>query len=239
MGATLWGIADLHLALGRPFDPARHAARWDDHTERIAANWRGCVAPGDVVVLPGDISMARNHREVQPDLAWLQRLPGTKVLCAGNHDAWFNRVAAIRPMLRSSLRAVEGDAVALPGLIVCGTRGTAPIEPADPDSAADRESRRELDRLRSALADAARLRQHGEPIVALWHYPPFDEAGRPGACVALLEAARVSHCVYGHVHAQRQWSRMVQGELRGVRYHCVAADAIGFHPLRLASIPEA
>jgi uncharacterized protein len=25
----------------------------------------------------------------------------------------------------------------------------------------------------------------------------------------------------------------VQGEVRGVRYHCVAADAIGFRPIRL------
>ena len=37
----------------------------------------------DLVLLPGDLSMARNHRDLQPDLAWLDRLPGTKVLAAG------------------------------------------------------------------------------------------------------------------------------------------------------------
>jgi predicted phosphohydrolase len=51
--------------------------------------------------------------------------------------------------------------------------------------------------------------------------------------VAALEAAGVSMCVYGHLHAEGQWSSAVQGVVGNVRYHCVAADAIGFRPLRL------
>ena len=84
------------------------------------------MRPEDLVLLPGDLSMARNHRDLQPDLAWLDRLPGTKVLSAGNHDLWWNNVATIRPMLRNSQLAVGGDAVATHGVIVCGTLG-APV----------------------------------------------------------------------------------------------------------------
>jgi predicted phosphohydrolase len=231
---TVWSIADLHLSLARSERRERYAARWADHTARIERHWREAVRPDDVVLVPGDVSMARNHREVQPDLAWLQRLPGLKVLSAGNHDRWFNRVEAIRPLLRPSLRAVGGDAVALPGLVACGSRGVPPWEDeAVPPDRRD-ESRRELEALDAALACAAGLRSGGEPILVLWHYPPFDGFGRPGACVARLEAAGVAHCVYGHVHAEGQWSRMVQGTVRGVRYHCVAADAIGFRPLPIA-----
>jgi predicted phosphohydrolase len=32
---------------------------------------------------------------------------------------------------------------------------------------------------------------------------------------------------------QSQWSRAVQGNWRGVRYYCVAADAVGFRPFRI------
>lgn len=233
---TLWGIADLHLSFARPENRARHAGRWADHARRIEGQWRATVGPGDVVVIPGDVSMALNHREVQPDLAWLDSLPGTKVLSAGNHDGWFNRVGAVRPLMRRTLRVVGGDAVRLPGLVVCGTRGVPPMEPGEASDALRRAIDRERQALDSALSEAARLREGEEPVVALWHYPPFDEAGRPGACVTALEAAKVDHCVYGHVHAAGQWSRMAQGFVGSVRYHCVAADAIGFRPLKLATL---
>src|SRR5207244_2855939 len=110
-----------------------------DHAEKVAAGWRAAVGPADLVLLPGDLSMARNHRDLQPDLVWLDRLPGTKVLAAGNHDAWWNGVDNVRPMLRRSLLAVGGDAVATHGAVVCGTRG-APALPDDPTPEQQAES---------------------------------------------------------------------------------------------------
>lgn len=220
----VWGIADLHLAHARPESRDRFAGRWRDHVARIEANWRATVDPGDVVLVPGDLSEARNHRDLQPDLAWLDRLPGLKVLAPGNHDRWFNGAARIRPMLRRTLRIVGGDALALPGLVACGTLG-APPEAPDPNS--------ELAALERALEHAGRLRTSGMPLYVLWHYPPFDRFGRPGPVVARLEAAGASACVYGHLHAQNQWANAVQGNVGTVRYQCVAADAIGFRPLRI------
>ena len=85
---NVWAIADLHLSFARPDRRERYAGRWRDHAEAIGRHWREVVRSGDVVLLPGDLSMARNHRDLQPDLAWIDRLPGTKVLSAGNHDAW-------------------------------------------------------------------------------------------------------------------------------------------------------
>lgn len=227
----IWAIADLHLSLARPEPREQYAARWREHADRIAANWRRAVAREDLVLLPGDLSMARNHREVQPDLVWLDRLPGTKVLSAGNHDRWWNNVAKIRPMLRRSLLAVGGDALAIDGVIVCGTLGAPPPAEDDPDSQA--ASERELARLDQALEEAEGLRTGDEPLYVLWHYPPFDRYQRPGPVVARLEAAGVSACVYGHIHQESQWASAVQGVVNGVRYACVAADAIGFHPLRI------
>ncbi len=186
-----------------------------------------------MVLLPGDLSMARNHRDLQPDLAWLDRLPGTKVLARGNHDQWWNALGAIRPLLRSSQRAVDGDAVSIAGLIVCGTAG-APV-PADGAGATAKAALDlQLAALGRALDEARRLQtDRREPIYVLWHYPPFDAHGRPGPCVAMLEQAGATACVYGHLHKQSEWSAAAQGVYHGVRYHCVAADAIGFCPLRI------
>jgi len=229
---ALWAIADLHLSLARPDRRERYAARWRDHAEKIAEQWREVVRRDDLVLLPGDLSMARNHRDLQPDLAWIDRLPGIKVLSAGNHDAWFNGVEAIRPMLRRSILAVGGDAVEVGGAVVCGTLG-APVPADEPDLTQLATSDRELAALDRALAHASTIRANGQPLYVLWHYPPFDQHRRPGPCVDRFEAAGVTACVYGHLHIEGQWSMAVQGDVRGVRYHCVAADAIGFRPLRL------
>lgn len=236
MSTTVWGIADLHLSFARPDRRERYAARWKDHAEKIADQWRAVVSPDDLVLIPGDVSMARNHRDLQPDLNWLDCLPGTKVLSAGNHDAWFNNVAKIRPMLRPSQLAVGGDAVEAVSAIVCGTLG-API-PMDDDASPDPIAAmdRELARLDRALEQAQNLRTADQALYVLWHYPPFDPHKRPGPMVDRLEAAKVSACVYGHVHQMGQWANTVQGTIRGIRYQCVAADAIGFRPLRIEQL---
>ncbi len=235
---AVWAIADLHLSLARPDRRERYAARWRDHAEQIERQWRDAVGRDDLVLLPGDLSMARNHRDLQPDLAWIERLPGTKVLAPGNHDAWWNGAEAIRPMLRRTMLAVGGDAVATHGAVVCGTLG-APVLGDEPDAAQLAASGRELAALDRALEHAATLRAGAGPLYVLWHYPPFDQHRRPGPCVAKFEAAGVTACVYGHIHIQGQWSMAVQGDVRGVRYACVAADAIGFRPLRLDRPPAA
>lgn len=230
---NVWAIADLHLSFARPDGRERYAERWRDHASKIEREWRTVVRPEDLVLLPGDLSMARNHRDLQPDLVWLDRLPGTKVLSAGNHDTWWNSVEKVRPLLRRTLLAVGGDAVATHGVVVCGTRGTA-VLPDEPEASAEEAQAKELEALDRALASAASLGSGREPLYVLWHYPPFDQHRRPGPCVGRFEASGVSACVYGHLHIQGQWSLAAQGEIRGVRYHCVAADAVGFRPLRIS-----
>jgi len=230
---NIWAISDLHLSFARPERRERYAARWRDHAVKIEQNWRQVVGAGDVVLIPGDLSMARNHRDLQRDLAWLHRLPGTKVLAPGNHDRWWNSLATIRRLLRASTLAVEGDAVAIHGLVVCGTTGV-PV-PTDLATPAERLAiDRQMGAIEKALEQASLLRgDPKKPLYVLWHYPPFDAHARPGPWVELFERASVTACVYGHLHNASEWPVAVQGLLRGVRYHCVAADAIGFRPLRI------
>ena len=194
------------------------------------------VRAGDLVLLPGDLSMAQNHRDLQPDLAWLERLPGTKVLSPGNHDRWWNDIAAIRPLLRRSMLAVEGDAVATHGVVVCGTAGT-PVAFAIPATAgrpatADRE-------MRIARAGAGAGRQasshSGNAALRPLALSSFDAHAGPAPASSSSSEAGVTACVYGHLHNESEWSVAVQGMVRGVHYHCVAADAIGFRPLRIGS----
>jgi uncharacterized protein len=227
---SVWAISDLHLSFAHPDRRERFAGRWRDHAQAIERNWRQTVLPEDLVLLPGDLSMARNHRDLQPDFEWLGQLPGTKVLSPGNHDAWWNGASAVRPMLRPSMLTIGEDPIETHHCIVCGSRGA----PVSTDRGDDQEFvERELSFIDRALDQAQRRRSPGAPLYVLWHFPPFDQHHRPGPIVERLEAADVTACVYGHLHIESQWALAVQGEVRGVRYHCVAADAVGFRPLRI------
>ncbi|MDG3006477.1 metallophosphoesterase [Paludisphaera mucosa] len=233
---TVWAISDLHLSLARPDGRERYGDRWRDHVPRIEAEWRAVVGRDDLVLLPGDLSMARNHRELQPDLRWLDQLPGRKVLAPGNHDGWWNSLAKIRPMLRPSLKAVDGTAELVDGLVIAGARSTAVPRVDDPDAPEDEKAvAKALASLEAALTAAALLRSRpDQPLILLWHFPPFDAFGRPGPWIERFARHGVTHCLYGHLHMESQWSAAVQG-LRGrVRYQCVAADAVGFRPIRVA-----
>jgi predicted phosphohydrolase len=230
---NVWAISDLHLSFGKPERRDRFGARWRDHAARVEQAWREAVRPGDIVLLPGDLSTARNHREVQPDLEWLGSLPGIKVLAPGNHDRWWNGAEAVRKILRRRMIAVDGDAAEVEGVVVCGTRGV-PAPRGEPGDADHLAVENELNALNRALEQASQLLGDRDgPLYVLRHFPPFDAHGTAGPWVERFERARVTACVYGHLHIQAQWALAVQGSVRCVRYYCVAADAIGFRPLKI------
>ena len=242
---NVWAISDLHLSFGRPERRDHYAARWRDHADKIARGWREVVRPADVVLLPGDLSMARNHRELQPDLEWLGRSPAPRSSRPGITIAGGMTTEAVRRLLRRSMVAVGGDAAEVRGLVVCGTRG-APAPTGETTEADRLAADRELESLDRALDQAAQLRGDGDrPLYVLWHFPPFDANGRPGPWVERFERAGVTACVYGHLHIQGQWSLAVQGDgpgrpvsLRRRRRHRLPALADRRTPRRLGGIGE-
>src|SRR5260221_2648563 len=131
--ARLFGIADLHLSSSgaKPMDVFGDA--WKGHAARIAASWDTTVAPDDTVLLPGDLSWARDLDEARGDLAWIGERPGVKFLLRGNHDGWWASIGKVRQALPPGCRALQNDAFELGGAVLVGTRGwTAPDDPIAP-----------------------------------------------------------------------------------------------------------
>ena len=209
----------------------RFGPQWVGHARRMAEAWDRTVAADDLVLVPGDISWARDLASVRPDLEWLAQRPGTKLLIKGNHEHWW---PASRRKLEAALPpgilALSGDAVRVGDVAVCGTRlwdvpGVSyhdlilwqgePIsaELSEADAAAalkvyQRELGR-LDRALAALDRSAALR------IAMVHYPPVGPAVaepgaggagevwklRPNELTERFELAGVSHVVFGHLHS--------------------------------------
>ncbi|MHB8764952.1 MAG: metallophosphoesterase [Deferrisomatales bacterium] len=249
----IWALSDLHLSFSRPKPMDVFGEHWRDHAARVEAEWRGRVAPGDVVCLPGDLSWAMKLPDAAGELAWLGRLPGRKVLVKGNHDYWWGSVGKVRRALPEGVYALQHDALCLDGVAFAGARGWVdptldfrglspclPGEDAGPDplhgiqggEEDEKIYRREIDRLEASLRamdPGARLR------VALLHFPPTSPALEETPVTRLLARYRVDVVAFGHLHGTD--GRVFEnpyGVRDGATYHLVSADFAGFAPLPIA-----
>jgi predicted phosphohydrolase len=226
----IFAISDLHLSGHAPKPMDVFGAHWEDHWGRIQAAWSECVAGQDTVLLPGDISWAMTLEQALPDLTEIAALPGAKVLLRGNHDYWWSGIGSVRAALPPGMRAVQNDALAVGSAVVCGTRGwTSPGSPAWESAADEKIFRRELVRLKLTLDAANRIRKPAGMLIAMLHFPPFDERADPSGFSGLLEEYRVDIAVYGHLHGIPAGSAF-EGMRGGVDYKMVSCDYIGFKP---------
>ena len=204
--------------------------QWGGHWDKIRAAWREEVAGEDAVLLPGDLSWAMTLAQAKPDLAEIGELPGSKVLLRGNHDYWWGGVGQVRQALPARMFAVQNDALRLGPAVVCGSRGwTCPGSAAWEGDEDKKIYERELIRLRLSLEAAKRLLSPGAPLIAMLHFPPFDERADQSGFTGQLEEYGVTCCVYGHLHGIAPGSAF-EGMKNGVEYRMVSCDYIGFRP---------
>jgi len=224
-------IGDLHLSgsSDKPMDV--FGPHWRDHDSRIAGNWTAAVGPEDLVLVPGDISWAMDWAEAVPDLEWLHRLPGRKIIIKGNHDYWWPSISRLRGMLPSSISALQYDGIAAGQYAVAGTRGwKVPGSEGYREEKDGRVYRRELQRLKMSLASAGKLMPDGGMLICMMHYPPVID-GRETEFSRIMAEAGVHVCVYGHLHSSSgDWGEAVNTELGGVEYYLVSADHLNFSP---------
>lgn len=123
---SLFAIADLHLSLGgdKPMDLFEG---WQGYTEKLNKNWNAIVKEEDTVVIAGDISWAMKLEDTEKDFAFIQSLPGKKLILKGNHDYWWSTKKKIDTFFAAhdfnSIQIVHNSAVIVGDRAVCGTRG--------------------------------------------------------------------------------------------------------------------
>lgn len=230
----VFAIGDLHLPGGdvKPMDV--FGAHWENHFERISADWRMRVAPEDVVLIPGDISWAMQLEQAKADLLAIGELPGRKILLRGNHDYWWSAIGRVRAELPPGMYALQNDALVLDGQVFCGTRGW--ICPGDTPLPEDdaRIYAREVLRMEMTL-NAARRVAPDLPLTVLMHYPPAPEPQGTSDFLRLVEESGAVRLVYGHLHGAGLRHAMT-GRRGGVFIHQVSCDGLGF---RLLDLQEA
>jgi len=231
----LFGIADLHLGFEVDKPMTKFGPHWADHAARVEAAWRRLVGPGDVVLVPGDLSWGMTEEDSKADRAWFAALPGTKVVVKGNHDYWWPKSRArLEAALGPTVRPLKRNAARVGDVAFVGVRG-CDLVPLREKTEADvaKEVARELADLDASIADYRARFAPAPRVVALCHYPPFALGSSASAFTERVEAAGADLCVYGHLHDAEEWRATFQGARNGVTYRLLAADAIGFEPIPL------
>ena len=240
---AIYAIGDLHLP-GHQEKPMNvFGDHWDRHFDVIRENWLSMVAPEDVVLIPGDISWAMQLSEARDDLMQIAALPGRKLLLRGNHDYWWNSISKVRALLPENMYAIQNDALALDGVVYCGTRGwNIPGEgqPADPQDV--KIFQRELLRLEMSLQQAEKLAtDFVTGLLAKMGVEgqvktlPQDKDLLSTPFTEILERHGVRTVVFGHLHGAGIKVGF-EGLLRGVEYHLVSCDALHFSLRRIEKV---
>ena len=222
---ALYAIGDLHLSLNPNVDKPMDifGDKWEDHVSQLRSNW--CLSPNDTAVILGDVSWAMDFSELEEDFAFIDSLPGRKLIVKGNHDYWWETLKKMRKFAEKypTIDFVNNNSYLVDGVNVCGTRGwiAEPNEPCD-----EKVLQREVGRLKMSLDS---VENSLEKVVFL-HYPPLYFNLRCEDILKILKDYGVRRCYYGHLHGKAHRGA-VEGEKDGISLKCVSADYVSFRPI--------
>lgn len=226
---ALYAIGDLHLCLGAPKPMDIFGGAWIGYLEKLKEGL-SVIQSSDTLVLLGDISWALNLDESAADFAWINEIPGKKIILKGNHDYWWNTAAKFQKFCEqrgfSNLSLLNNNCYEYNGIAICGTRGWF-FEEARSSEHDEKIFKRELLRLEASLKAAAEL-----PKYVFLHYPPRYKGYECTEILELLNTYQVQRCFYGHLHGASH-KLAVEGLWDSVDYKLVAADKLNFTPYKI------
>ena len=244
----IFAIGDLHLSFSNP-DKAMDffGGGWVGYANKIEKAWKEVVREEDLVLIPGDISWAKTLEEAMIDFAWIEKLPGKKIISKGNHDYWWPSEKKLREALPPSITSLNKSALSISGISIAATKlYDAPgisfgqyidyipnpregVKEAKDPLQEERLYEREVQRLELALS-----MMQGDFRIAMVHYPPISAKMLSSKASDLLEKYRIDICVFGHLHNLKKELKLFNESLNGVHYYLTSADYLDFNQRALA-----
>ena len=240
---ALYALGDLHLSfqVHKPMD--RFGRVWKHHERKIETYVRQTVKEEDTLVLTGDHSWGKNLEECREDLAFIERLPGRKILLRGNHDMFWDakKTDRLNAAFAGRLFFLQNNFAAYQDIALVGTKGFTFEGPFYLDrwghitgweEAQEERARklvaREMERLRESFrqASAAGYRK----FVMFLHYPPTSILEESSPFTQIAEEYGAMAVVYSHCHGESRFGDSIRGSFHGVRYLLVSGDYLDFHP---------
>lgn len=226
---ALYAIGDLHLCLGAPKPMDIFGGNWTGYMDKLKEGM-GVITESDTTVLLGDLSWALSLEESAADFAWINEIPGRKIILKGNHDYWWSTAAKFTKFCDangfSDIHILNNNCFEYEDWAICGTRGWF-FEEERSGAHDEKVFRRELCRLEASLKSAGQKQK-----LVFLHYPPKYKGYECREILDLLEKYEVRRCFYGHLHGGSHKLAM-EGMWDGVEYRMVSADYLNFKPYKV------
>jgi hypothetical protein len=85
------------------------------------------IGPEDTTVLLGDLSWSLDLANAKADFAWINEIPGKKIILKGNHDYWWSTAAKFYKFCQENgfedQWILNNNCYEYDGWAICGTRG--------------------------------------------------------------------------------------------------------------------
>ena len=226
---ALYAIGDLHLCLGAPKPMDVFGGAWVGYMDKLKEKM-SVIGPQDTTVLMGDLSWALDLENAKEDFAWINEIPGRKIILKGNHDYWWSTVTKFDNFCKengfSDMHILNNNHFEYDGVAICGTRGWF-FEEERSNEHDEKVFKRELLRLEASLQSAGEL-----PKLVFLHYPPRYKGYECREILDLLKKYDVRRCFYGHLHGASH-GLAIEGQWDGVEFRLLAADYLNFAPYRV------
>ena len=224
---ALYVIGDLHLSFetDKPMDV--FGKLWTGYVDKLR-NGLSVIGPEDTTVLLGDLSWSMDLDHAGKDFAFINAIPGRKILLKGNHDYWWTTATKFYKFCEAQgfrdMYILNNNFYEYGDLAICGTRGWFFEEERGGIHDA-KILNRELIRLETSLKEAGDREK-----LCFLHYPPVYRGYRCQPVLDLLHRYGVRQCWYGHLHSESH-RLAITGDYEGIDFHLVSADYTGFAPV--------
>ena len=226
---ALYAIGDLHLCLGAPKPMDVFGGAWIGYMDKLKQGL-SVIGPDDTTVLLGDLSWALGLDEAKEDFAWIDQIPGRKIILKGNHDYWWSTASKFYNFCNehgfSNQFILNNNHYEYEGTAICGTRGWF-FEEDRSGQHDEKVFKRELIRLEASLSSAGEMNK-----IVFLHYPPKYKGYECTEIVDILKKYNVRQCYYGHLHGPSHGLAM-EGLWDDIDFRLVSADYLNFKPIKV------
>ena len=237
VGGKEYGIYNVYYDTSDDF-LIRESLEKPDYKEKIRLrSYLSPAQPEDTVFLEikkkicGIVNKRRvtmTLAQAEADFAFVQNLPGQKILLKGNHDYWWASKKKMDDFFTAhgfnTLHILHNNHYAFGQYGICGTRGWVSMQ----GEAADAKIlAREVQRLQVSIQSAVDAGL--EPIVFL-HYPPIYGMSMNYEILEVLHKYQIRKCYYGHVHGKSGHNHAFQGMYEGTEMRMISSDYLQFVP---------
>ena len=226
---AIYAISDLHLSKAVPNKSMELFGKdWENYETKLEENWKNTVKETDTVLIPGDISWGVDLNAAYADFAYIDSLPGKKIIIKGNHDYYFSTLTKVNKFLEenhfNTITILNNNSICIENINICGFRGWGNTEDNEVDN--HKVFSRELIRLELSLNSIAQENKDKD-IIVMTHFPPFRHEIKE-----IFNKYNVKKCIYGHLHGEGHYM-VREGLIDGVEYKMVSGDYTKFNLVKL------